>query len=93
MQKALALAALLLLAACGADSTAITSDAPPAFAYPPAARVAQVDDYHGTRVADPYRWLERRRRRADARSGSAPRTRSRSRISKGFRRARRSRSG
>ena len=29
-----------------------------AFAYPPAARIAQVDDYHGTRVADPYRWLE-----------------------------------
>jgi prolyl oligopeptidase len=27
-------------------------------AYPPAKRVDQVDDYHGTRVADPYRWLE-----------------------------------
>ena len=26
--------------------------------YPDAKRVDQVDDYHGTRVADPYRWLE-----------------------------------
>jgi prolyl oligopeptidase len=27
-------------------------------AYPPARSVEQYDDYHGTRVADPYRWLE-----------------------------------
>ncbi len=26
--------------------------------YPPTRESAQVDDYHGTRVADPYRWLE-----------------------------------
>jgi len=26
--------------------------------YPAAHKVAQVDDYHGTKVADPYRWLE-----------------------------------
>src|SRR5262245_47275887 len=28
------------------------------FAYPEAKTVEQFDDYHGTRVADPYRWLE-----------------------------------
>ncbi|MGE0537135.1 MAG: prolyl oligopeptidase family protein [Pirellulales bacterium] len=28
------------------------------FKYPAARRGDQVDDYHGTRVADPYRWLE-----------------------------------
>ena len=27
-------------------------------AYPPARQVDQVDDYHGTKVTDPYRWLE-----------------------------------
>ncbi len=29
-----------------------------ALTYPSAKTVAQVDDYHGTKVADPYRWLE-----------------------------------
>jgi prolyl oligopeptidase len=28
------------------------------FRYPPTRRVDVVDDYHGTNVADPYRWLE-----------------------------------
>ena len=26
--------------------------------YPKTKKVDQVDDYHGTKVADPYRWLE-----------------------------------
>ncbi|HEV3139617.1 MAG TPA: hypothetical protein VGY57_03830, partial [Vicinamibacterales bacterium] len=26
--------------------------------YPESPRVDQIDDYFGTRVADPYRWLE-----------------------------------
>jgi prolyl oligopeptidase len=37
-------------AACAAGATPLS--------YPVAKKVDQTDDYHGTRVADPYRWLE-----------------------------------
>lgn len=45
----------------GAVALAAANDLPAPggkLAYPPAPRSAQVDDYHGTRVADPYRALE-----------------------------------
>ena len=38
--------------------TAAAPPAPPRLAYPAAHKDATVDDYHGTQVADPYRWLE-----------------------------------
>ena len=41
--------ALFAAAAAGAE---------PSLTYPQTRRVDQVDDYHGTKVADPYRWLE-----------------------------------
>ena len=35
-----------------------TSPATPPFHYPATRKSSQADDYHGTRVEDPYRWLE-----------------------------------
>jgi prolyl oligopeptidase len=47
-----ALLPLLLAVPCSSQSPATR------LAYPHAERGNQVDDYHGTKVADPYRWLE-----------------------------------
>ena len=49
--------ALVLIAVTrpAATAPAAPTSAAPALAYPPAARGPVVDDYHGTKVADPYR--------------------------------------
>jgi len=44
-----------LVATLLAATTALVAQQPQ---YPVTKKVDQVDDYHGTRVADPYRWLE-----------------------------------
>src|SRR5688572_29190834 len=46
----------LLLA--GGLMTMAESGAAERLTYPQTRRVEQYDDFHGTRVADPYRWLE-----------------------------------
>ena len=48
-----------LLAGFGANALAQTCPAAgAALSYPVARKVDQQDNYHGTTVADPYRWLE-----------------------------------
>jgi len=49
---------VLLLAALALPLAGAAQTDSAALAYPNAKRVDQVDDYHGVKVADPYRWLE-----------------------------------
>ena len=57
-------------AACGdpagSNGAGSTDDGGHPLAYPETRTVAQVDDYHGVRVPDPYRWLEQDVRESDA---------------------------
>src|SRR5262245_10303301 len=50
------LSGVLLLAVLASIVPAAGEPEPPA--YPPTRRAEQVDRYHDTEVADPYRWLE-----------------------------------
>ena len=60
MQLRRAVLSLSLLASLGANALAQTcpATAGAALNYPPSKKVEQQDNYHGTAIADPYRWLE-----------------------------------
>ncbi len=50
--------ALVLIYVIFAPAVVSQSIEPPNLNYPPSKVVDQIDDYHGTKIADPFRWLE-----------------------------------
>src|SRR5258705_8544866 len=57
MKRIPALLCVILLVGCMSEKPSPKREAA-RLNYPPTATVEQVDDYHGTKVTDPYRWLE-----------------------------------
>ncbi len=54
----IAVSLILLGTVCAAPFAAAQNSPAGRIAYPPSPKGTQVDDFHGTAVADPYRWLE-----------------------------------
>ena len=59
MQRVQRVFAAAMMATCVAAGAVVLAQSKPArIKYPPTRTVDVVDDYHGTKIRDPYRWLE-----------------------------------